>query len=89
MRKYRICYSLNQAAFIMHTTGVQPGVFRDTNGLYYAVYDETPEVKEAVAKWHTPDLTANLHEYVACYAVIRKTIAAKRKEDAEKEKAEG
>lgn len=85
MRNYRICYSLNLAAFIAFKTGQQPDVIKDSNGLYYCVYPESQEIRDCLTEWKNPDLVISIHDYLNKYAEIRKAIAAKRREDSGEE----
>lgn len=81
MRNYRVCYSLNLAAYIAYKTGMQPDVIKDSNGLYYCVYPESQVVRDCLTDWKDADLKLTIHDYLNCYADIRKAIAAKRSEE--------
>lgn len=80
MRNYRICYSLNLAAFINYKTGMTPDVVKDSNGLYFCVYPENQVVRDCLTEWKDAGLQLTIHDYLNCYAEIRKVIAAKRRE---------
>lgn len=86
MKNYRVCYSLNLAAYVHYVTGIAPDIFQDTNGYYYCVYELTPEVIKAIDDWKDSGLTANLHDYLAIFAQLKKRISNKRRNDAKKAK---
>lgn len=79
MRNYRIFYSLNLAAYVNYKTGLKPDIIQDDEGLYYCVYPENEVIRDCLTEWKNADLQLTIHDYLNCYAEIRKAIAAKRK----------
>lgn len=78
MEEKRI-YSLNLAAYISLTTGLQPVYFNDEeNGLYYCVFPQCEQVINAIAAFRSPDTTVNLHSYLSVFKGLREKIAALR-----------
>ena len=78
MEEKRI-YSLNLAAYIIVTTGLEPNYYADeVSGVYYCVFPQCEEVLEAIGSFRQSTVTVNLHQYLNEFKRLKEKIAALR-----------
>lgn len=73
MKEKRI-YSLNLITYVAMRTNIEPEIYKDENGVFYATFPEVRGVAYAILDWKNPLCKVNIHDYLDEYRKLRDTI---------------
>lgn len=72
-------YSLNLAAFIIASTGLEPEVkLEEETNLYYCKFPENEEVSNCIAAFRQPQVQVDLHSFINTFRELKAKIKALR-----------
>lgn len=72
-KESQVVYSLNQIAYLM-LLGFEPKFKSDNNILWYAVFENSNALEQAVVNWRNEKLQLPIHDFLNEYKILRKTL---------------